>query len=133
MSDGLPIYVYEQNDIEQLVAEETDAVKQALEDTSVGHEAALDDPMGADISTELSDLDAAIEKHRIAAVKAEKHAACLCVHGTCRAGEATCSGRCESGWTGDWCDVPQHSADAPVNKNRKKDFTKDGLYRPMQI
>lgn len=133
-SDGLPIYVYESNDIEQLVAEETDAVKQAYSDTSVGQESALDDPMGADVSTELSDLDEQIEKHRRAAVEAEQKIKCLCVHGTCREGQAACTGSCESGWTGNYCDVPSNSAKATVNKNRrKKDFTKDGLYRPMQI
>lgn len=56
------------------------------------------------------------------------------MHGTCREGQAACTGSCESGWTGNYCDVPSNSAKATVNKNRrKKDFTKDGLYRPMQI
>ena len=31
---------------------------------------------------------------------------CLCVHGKCRKGEATCSGACDKGWSGRHCDTP---------------------------
>ena len=59
---------------------------------------------------------------------------CLCVHGTCREGEQECSGGCKEGYGGVYCDVPT-SDDVlkHVNKNKKKDYTGDGLYRPQQI
>lgn len=53
---GLPIYVYEQNDEEQLISEESKEVRAALEDTIIGQEARR---QGAeDVMTEVSDLEA---------------------------------------------------------------------------
>lgn len=127
---GLPIYVYEQNDMEQLVSEETDAVKAAMADSAVGRGAEHDDQAGTDIQTDQSSLEATIAAGRLA--DAAKNVQCKCVHGTCQQGRATCAS-CESGWKGDYCDVPRSDSQTHVNKNRKKDYTRDGLYRPMQI
>jgi hypothetical protein len=42
----------------------------------------------------------------ILAAHVEEKVECLCVHGGCREGEATCDGACESGWSGPHCDTP---------------------------
>lgn len=125
---GLPIYVYEQNDMEQLVSEETDAVKAAMAGSAVGRGAEHDDQAGTDIQTDQTQLEAAAAAGRLAG--AEQDVQCRCVHGTCRKGQAACAS-CEPGWKGDYCDVPRSDSQAHVNKNGKKDFTRDGLYRPM--
>lgn len=125
---GLPIYVYEQNDMEQLVSEETDAVKAAVADSAVGRGAEHDDQAGTDIQTDQSSFEATIAAGRLA--EAATSVECKCVHGTCRPGLASCAS-CESGWKGDYCDVPLSDSQTHVNKNKKKDYTRDGLYRPM--
>jgi len=59
---------------------------------------------------------------------------CYCVHGTCREGEGECSGGCKDGWRGNYCDIPTNDDVLKhVVKDKKKDFTKDGLYRPQSI
>ena len=58
---------------------------------------------------------------------------CLCVHGTCREGEPVCQGGCESGWRGPHCDTPAQEQLRNVNRNRQRDYTSGGLYRPQQI
>jgi hypothetical protein len=83
--------------------------------------------------TEKSELERQLEQVMPTEVTAGK-VSCLCVHGTCREGEAECSGGCQSGYTGVYCDAPT-SDDVlkHVNKNKHKDYTGDGLYRPQQI
>jgi hypothetical protein len=44
---------------------------------------------------------------------------CLCVHGTCKEGESECSGRCDSGWTGRYCDVPDAGEEKMMHINRR--------------
>jgi hypothetical protein len=121
--------------MEQLVSEESDAVKSVLESTVVGREAEHDNLAGADISTDQSAFEAKLEegRHAAAAAEAAKKVECLCVHGTCREGESSCGRSCDSGWTGTYCDVPRSDSQTHVNKNKNRDYTKDGLYRPMQI
>lgn len=89
---GLPIYVYEQNDMEQLISEESDEVKGALGRTALGQEADHDDQAGADISTDESALEheVAAKRQAKAAQGAANKVKCLCVHGKCRQGQATC-------------------------------------------
>lgn len=140
---GLPVYVFEQNDQEQLLREETSEVREGVEDTVVGQEAARQE--SGDVMTEVSDLEALLEqtiqleKGGADAAshgkgKGGKGVACGCVHGSCRAGESTCSGGCDDGWTGAHCDTPASTTQYErVNRNREKDFTADGLYRPQQI
>lgn len=57
---------------------------------------------------------------------------CLCAHGPCNEGQETCNGRCDKGWTGPHCDTPQvrNEEYGYVHTDQKKDYTKDGLYRP---
>ena len=120
--------------MEQLISEESDEVKAGLGRTALGQEADHDDQAGADISTDESELEHEVDARRRAeaAQAAAKTVKCLCVHGKCRQGQATCA-QCDSGWKGNYCDVPRSPAQAHVNKNKKRDFTKDGLYRPQQI
>lgn len=131
---GLPIYVFEQNDMEQLLKEETDEVKQAVADTVVAEEGQKEE--SADAVSTKSDLEEKVEEARapeIAAVE-EKEVKCLCVHGSCNEGESSCNGGCENGWTGTYCDTPVAGPELEhVNKNPENDVTKDGLYRPQQI
>ena len=126
---GLPIYVFEQNDQEQLMKEETKVVKEVIEDTVVGEQALK--PAEADVMVERSDMEQKLEESRQqeqAPLKVE----CQCVHGTCPEGESRCSS-CESGWTGPNCDTPTDAERHQVNRNGKRDYTGDGLYRPQQI
>ena len=58
---------------------------------------------------------------------------CLCVHGKCRKGEATCSGACDKGWSGRHCDTPSAQTLKNVVNDGSKDYTRDGLYKPKQI
>jgi len=83
--------------------------------------------------TDKSELEQRVENTMHTEMSKEK-AKCYCVHGTCREGESECSGGCKDGWSGVYCDVPT-SEDVlkHVNMNKKKDFTRDGLYRPQQI
>jgi len=78
-----------------------------------------------------SDLETSLSE----SVDKPKTVQCRCAHGPCRNGESKCSGNCDKGWTGPNCDTP--TADRAVmdhlNKNRRKDFTGDGLYRPQAI
>lgn len=90
--------MFEQNDEEQLLQEETSEVRAAIQDTALGDEVRRG--MQGDVSTEVSDLEAAIDPVETIEVQ------CLCAHGPCRQGQSTCSGRCDSGWTGPHCDTP---------------------------
>lgn len=38
---------------------------------------------------------------------------CLCVHGACSEGKTTCD-KCDSGWSGDLCDIPKVKAKVNV-------------------
>lgn len=102
---GLPIYVFEETDVAQIVKEESDEVQEAVSNETVGIEAVQE--QSADISSTKSDL----EKEILEVRKEEQEEAvketveCLCVHGTCHIGQSTCD-RCERGWTGDHCDTP---------------------------
>lgn len=127
---GLPIYVFEETDVAQVVKEENDAVAAAVEGEALGTEAQRE--MSADLSTRESDLEAEVQKVRAAekAAAVSEAVRCECVHGSCRAGEATCS-RCERGWTGPHCDTPTSDETLQnVNVDQGKDFTSDGLYQP---
>jgi len=129
---GLPIYVFEETDVAQILKEEGDAVKQAVEGEAVGREAQSE--VSADISTQQSDLEEKVAAGR-ASEKAEAVAAavkCECAHGACAEGETTCS-TCERGWTGAHCDTPSTEETLQnVNTDQKKDYTSDGLYQPQQ-
>jgi len=130
---GLPIFVFEQADMEQLLKEETSEVKEAVAGTAIAAEGQQEE--SADVMTAKSDLEAKLEeeKRAEAAKNEENHVKCLCVHGSCNDGEAECS-RCDRGWAGTYCDTPVSGGELDnVNKNHEKDFTKDGLYRPQQI
>jgi len=90
--------------------------------------------------TDKSELERQIDASRAADYeKLEKQSVrCLCVHGSgCNVGEHECAGSCESGWTGPYCDTPKDEAlysNVQVGANRnKKDYTGDGLYRPLSI
>jgi len=78
--------------MEQLISEESDEVKAALGHTALGQEAEHDDQAGADISTDESELEHAVAAggRAKAAQEAAKNVKCLCVHGKCRQGQATC-------------------------------------------
>lgn len=130
---GMPIFVFEQADMEQLIKEETPQVQEAIAGTAIAAEGQQE--VSADVMTAKSDLEAKVEeqKHEEAEKHEDKQVKCLCVHGTCNDGEAECS-RCEGGWTGTYCDTPVRGGQLEnVNKNQEKDFTKDGLYRPQSI
>jgi len=120
-ANGLPIYVFESNDEEQLLSEESGRIKAAVSGSEIGREALRT----ADNSIDKSSWEASLEAP--ASLKVE----CKCVHGTCREGQAKCNS-CEEGWTGDFCSVPKASAEnwKQANKHSKKDYTGDGLYRP---
>lgn len=129
---GLPIYVFEETDVAQIIKEEGDDVKQAVEAEAVGREAQSE--VSADISTQKSDLEEKVAAGR-ASEKAEAVAAaveCECAHGSCAEGEATCN-TCERGWTGTHCDTPATEETLQnVNTDQRKDYTSDGLYQPQQ-
>lgn len=120
---GLPLYVFEQVDMEQLIKEEKTEVVAAAEETRVAAEGEQQE--ATDTMTEKSELEAAVEEVAAPAEKKEEKVECLCVHGTCNEGQSTCRG-CESGWTGTHCDVPS-ATPAMVNKNKKKDYTSADL------
>lgn len=89
--------------------------------------------LSTDIMIEKSELEKQLQRVMPHEVTTEK-VVCLCVHGTCNAGEAECSGGCKSGYTGLYCDIPTSDEVLKhVNKNKKKDYSGDGLYRPQQI
>jgi hypothetical protein len=75
---GLPIYVFEVTDQEELMHEESTASKAAL-GTEAGEEA---EKRARDVSIEQSDLEKAIEVEEVQRVQ------CKCVHGKCREGES---------------------------------------------
>lgn len=113
---GLPIYVFEQNDIEQLLEEESNEVKQAIEETVVAQEGQR--KVNDDLMTEKSDFEKKIEQLMPAEAKTETKVRCLCVHGKCKEGEGECNKPCDSGWAGVYCDVPSSkSNDKAANRN----------------
>ena len=59
---GLPIYVFEETDVAQVVKEESDAVQEAVQDEAVGQEALQE--KSADLSTTESDLEREVRKAR---------------------------------------------------------------------
>jgi hypothetical protein len=59
---GLPIYVFEEADLAQVVKEESDAVREAVEAEAVGAEAERE--VSADLSTKESELEAEAQKAR---------------------------------------------------------------------
>lgn len=128
---GLPIYVFEENDVPQIIKEETDDIQQAVANETVGVEAQKE--QGVDISTTTSDLENKIQETRNEEQKeaAKEAVPCQCVHGTCAVGSLMCS-HCDSGWTGPHCDTPTtDETTRNVNQNEKKDYTDDGLYQPQ--
>ena len=113
---GLPIYVFEQNDIEQLLEEESNEVKQAIEETVVAQEGQRKE--NDDLMTEKSDFEKKVEYLKPAEAKTETKVRCLCVHGKCKEREQECTKPCESGWTGIYCDMPSSkSNDKAANRN----------------
>jgi len=129
---GLPIFVFESNDEEQLLKEEGSEVSSAFAGSEIEKEAQHQE--SADVMTETSELEAKVEKSLEEEKPAEpKEVECLCVHGTCKAGQSECSGRCLTGWSGPHCDTPSESELKNVNRDDDKDYTKDGLYRPLAI
>lgn len=58
MKRGMPIYVFEQNDEEELLSEENNAVKAALSDEVIGQETRK---FGADVFEDQSDLEKKVE------------------------------------------------------------------------
>lgn len=129
---GFPIYVFEATDQEEFLKEESNDVRSALEGSEAGREASK---LDGDVAVEESDLDADISSLTKALKKLDKEVLCLCVHGTCRDNEEECSGGCDKGWTGKYCNTlsNKHEALQHVVQQGKKDFTKDGLYRPQVI
>lgn len=105
---GLPIYVFESNDGEQLFKEEGNSVASAVGNTALGQDGVHLEASGK--MTQMSELDQKVYDMTMKdiAVKIE----CLCVHGTCKKGpsgeyiESSCSGRCLTGWSGPHCDTP---------------------------
>ena len=120
--------MFEQNDEEQLLSEETDQVKTALEGSAEFQEASHQ--QSADVQTEVSELEQKIEE---LVPPEKKEVKCLCAHGPCHEGQETCSGRCDSGWTGPHCDTPlvRNEKVGIVHTEPTKDYTKDGFYRPQ--
>ena len=114
------------------MSEEKDVVRESLEGTSAIHEG--DQEFHTDVMTEKSELEKEIIENRKKQYgdQLKPKVQCLCVHGTCRENESECSGRCDSGWTGRYCDVPDAGQEKMmhINRRQKRDFTSDGLYRP---
>jgi hypothetical protein len=84
---GLPIYVFEQTDEEQLLKEEGNSIRASVEGTAVGAE--MQHQLSTDIMIEKSELEKELERvmpHDLTTTKV----VCLCVHGTCNEGEAEC-------------------------------------------
>lgn len=59
---GLPIYVFEETDMAQIVKEESDDVKEAVEQEQVGKEAERE--VSGDLNTELSEIEKSAEDIR---------------------------------------------------------------------
>lgn len=114
-----------------MLKEETSEVRQAAGDSILGQESYRQQT--TDAAIEASDFERQVAAQRHESRKASVQ--CLCVHGRCKEGKAECNGPCDKGWTGHRCDVPTSSNEAlaHVNRNSKKDFTRDGLYKPQQI
>jgi hypothetical protein len=129
---GLPIFVFEETDVAQIVKEEGEAVQEAVEAEAVGAEAARE--VSADMSTHTSELEEAVlkQKKEEAAVGEKEAIECECVHGFCETGSRSCH-RCDSGWEGAHCDTPSSDETLQaVNTKQDGDFTADGLYQPRQ-
>lgn len=123
---GLPIYVFEATDQEELLHEEADT-NRAAAGTEAGEEA---EKRARDVSIEKSDLERAVEPEQPQAQAVQ----CQCVHGKCREGESHCTGPCDAGWSGTYCSTPSDSETYKHARGRaRKDFTRDGLYRPQAI
>jgi hypothetical protein len=117
---GLPIYVFEDTDAEWTVKDEGGRVEQALEGSRLAGEA--DREVRLDLGARKSSFERNVERAR--AGKSENWGEedpeddstplggpCKCVHGTCRDGDSTeCSGSCEKGWKGKYCDIPEVSS-----------------------
>jgi len=114
---GLPIYVFEQADLEQLLKEETSEIRSAVQGDIQEQEA--ERQLNEDVSTDLSDLEAQVKSLQAdLLILPEEPVKCLCVHGSCSEGETQCSGGCSRGWTGPHCDTPtSESATQAVNQN----------------
>lgn len=84
--------------------------------------------------TENDDFEDEVKNIRQESEKSHKPVKCLCVHGKCREGQSTCDGNCDKGWIGDNCEIPFEVEKLKnVNKNKKKDISKDGGYKPQRI
>lgn len=119
--------------MEQLLSEEKDVVKETIEGYSASHEG--EQERQTDVMIEKSELEKELFEDRKKLYKDEikPKVECLCVHGTCKEGESECSGRCDSGWTGRYCDVPDAGEEKMmhINRRQKRDYTSDGLYKPQ--
>ena len=140
--NGMPIYVFEDTDAEWTVKDEGGRVEQALEGSRLAIEG--DREINLDMGTRKSQLERNIERKRIHAAESwgeedpddeTVQAKCLCVHGTCAEGRQECSGSCEPGWTGRYCDAPTASGDQQSSMRRPRggDDYKDGVYRPQRV
>lgn len=84
---GLPIYVFEQNDEEQLLSEEKSDVREAIEH-SEAYELG-EQELKTDVMTQKSDLETEIieDRKKLFKDQLKQVLPCLCVHGKCRDGE----------------------------------------------
>lgn len=141
--DGLPIYVFEDTDAEWTVKDEGGRVEQALEGTRLAREA--DREIKLDIGSRKSQLEKNIERKRVGKSEswgededpddATVEAKCLCVHGHCNEGSQECSGSCDEGFTGKYCDTPTASGEqlSAMRRGHGSADYKDGVYRPARI
>lgn len=116
----MPIYVFEDTDAVTTVQDEGGRVKQALANDELGDAANRQNQL--DVGRRFGDLETATEragKHRTfpegswgeEADETDVTVPCLCIHGKCNDGSKECSGGCESGWGGKYCDVAEASSD----------------------
>jgi hypothetical protein len=80
----LPIYVFKEFDTEQIIKEESDSVKEALENTIIGKESQME--QNRDVMTENDEFEEEVKNIRQSSEKQHKPVKCLCVHGKCREG-----------------------------------------------